>query len=120
MASIADYKPNKTNTKKPTLIEDFANLREFTLATSLSPQALVEILVNGLRKALKDKGKRPYYILCAIQMLIDHGKPGFLEAIVSKLSRQQQGETLRLNDTEIAIETRLEVARFVKAGFRYF
>lgn len=69
---------------------------------------------------MEDKPNRPYKVLCAIEMLIDNGKPGFFHAVFNILSRQQQSEPLDLHNPRIAIETRLEVARYVKAGFRDF
>lgn len=89
-------------------------LRELALSTNLKTDYQVNILLSELQKAMKYQTMSPYYILCGIQMLIKHGKPNFLEILFAS-NRMQNIEAL-LSLDKIPVETRIQVAQFVKVS----
>lgn len=97
-------------------IEDFVTLRELALSPLLPVHQQVKTLWSALKEAIESKSKSPYCVLCAIQMMIQHGQPGFLAAISDAISRQRMVEALGLDNHAIDIEARMEVARYVKVG----
>ncbi len=92
----------------------FIVLRQLSWDTPLDQQA--KSLLETLNKAVHYNDGTPFYTLCAIEMLLRHGKAGLLDEILNPESLHQLAEYFPPGRRHPKVEIQLLLARYIKVS----
>ncbi len=95
-------------------LRPFVVLRQLSWDTPLDQQA--KSLLETLNKAVHYNDGTPIYTLCAIEMLLCHGKAGLLDEILSPENLHQLADYFQPGRRHPKVETQLLLVRYIKVG----
>ncbi len=95
-------------------LKAFVELRQLSWSVPLDQQA--KILLEKLNKAVHSNNGSPFNTLCAIEMMLRHGKAGLLDEIMHLENLHQLAEYFPPGRRHPKVEIQVLLARYIKVS----